>query len=149
LLIPGPASGVTPDTYQTRLSSGEYRHEWTWIAESSADDLPLAVAIWWGIDRSEGLPSSLDALLVRDSLEPADRARVASALLAEAQKFHARAGADGPAAFHVFLPPDWRSSPDATAALDWRAEATRDIGLTETLERLHFEFAAQIESVIP
>jgi RimJ/RimL family protein N-acetyltransferase len=149
LLVPDPASSVTPDTYLRRLNdTGEYRLEWTWIAEG-ADGQPLAVAIWWAIDRQQRLPGSLDALVVPESVGTAERVAIGAALLGVAQEHYAREGADTPAAFHFFLPADWRKRPDAVAARAWREQAASQAGLTETLERLHFEWTAQSGPIAP
>jgi RimJ/RimL family protein N-acetyltransferase len=149
LLVPDPASSLTPEIYLRRLKdTGEYRLEWTWIAEGAGGQ-PLAAAIWWAIDRQQRLPGSLDALVVRESAGTAERAAMGAALLGAAHEHYARQGADTPAAFHMFLPADWRKRPDAVAARAWREQAASQAGLTQTLERLHFEWRAQSGPIAP
>jgi RimJ/RimL family protein N-acetyltransferase len=141
LLVPDPVTGLTPDTYRLRVRTGEYRPEWTWIAEDQdgAGGAPLAVAAWWGRPGAS-YPASLDCLCARDSLSPAERTGVAVGLLTAAHDAYARAGAADPPDYHIFLPGDWRDRPGAVAALAWREEAARQAGLVQTLERLRYEW---------
>ena len=142
LLVEDPASYVTADRYTMRIGSGEHRPEWTWIAEESAGGRVLAVAVWWGVPK-ESLPASLDGLFVAGTLSFADRVSIASGLLGAAHEAYAKAGVTETPAYHVFLPPGWRDEPDAVAAFAWREQAARQADLTETLERLSYEWATR------
>jgi RimJ/RimL family protein N-acetyltransferase len=157
LMVADPASVLTPRTYRFRSRNREYRPAWTWLAEEStagdrrdqADQAdpreprepPLAAAVWWG-DPRESRPAALDGLWVREPVPERDRAGLAARLLDAAHGAYARAGAEEPPAYHIFLTGDWRDRPDAVAALAWREEAARRAGLTTRLERLRFEWTA-------
>jgi RimJ/RimL family protein N-acetyltransferase len=70
LIVPDPASVLTPATFTSRLGNREYRPEWTWIAEAStpgAAGPPLAAGVWWG-DPRDSRPSALDGLFVPEPL---------------------------------------------------------------------------------
>jgi hypothetical protein len=132
---------MTADTYQAKSASREYRPEWTWLAEDSADGALLAVAVWWASPQGSG-PSALDGVFVHESVRPADRISIAAGLLAAAHSAYARAGAARPPDYHVILPGDWRERPGAVTALAWRQEAARRAGLTASVERLRYEWTA-------
>jgi RimJ/RimL family protein N-acetyltransferase len=140
LLVPDPACAVTPGLFEIRISSREYRPEWTWIAEESAGGALLAAAFWWARPQ-ESQPAALDGMFVHASVgSPADRTKVAAGLLAAAHRAYAKAGGARPPDCHIFLPGDWRDRPDALAALAWRREAARRAGLSASLERLCYEW---------
>ena len=135
LLASDPTGMLTADQYKIRSGNREYRPEWTWVAEEGGGGPPAAVAIWWGDPRASR-PASLDGLFVR---EPAGSADLAAGLLAAAHEAYA----DQPPDFHIFLPGDWQDRPDTVAALAWREEAARRVGLTARLERLRYEWTPQ------
>lgn len=161
LVVPDPASRLTAGVFRRRLTTGEYRPEWTWLAETGpAEDDVQAAAIWWGdsalprayppgrpapagVPAAPGWragPNGLDALVARAGLPRDRRVAAAAGLLAAAHR------AFDPSrtipAFHLTLPADWRERRDVIAALSWRWEAAAAAGLTEELERLRFEWAA-------
>jgi GNAT superfamily N-acetyltransferase len=144
LLVADPASPLTARHFQVRFDSGEYRQEWSWIAEEPGEP-PAAAAIWWGTPR-DVLPAALDGLFaaVRAGSAPEihadENARLAARLLAAAHEAYAAAGLTKPPDFHMFLPPDWRDRPEVMSATNWRLDAARRAGLTELLERLRFEW---------
>jgi GNAT superfamily N-acetyltransferase len=142
LLVPDPASRLTPDQYKARVQSRDYRPEWTWLAFDDANDHPVAVALWWGDPRGS-LPGALDAVYVRESVSIPGRVSLVTSLLRAAHEAYARAGSEHPPPYHVFLAADWRSRPDAVAALSWREEAARLAGLTASLARLSYEWTAE------
>jgi RimJ/RimL family protein N-acetyltransferase len=149
--------------YQARSAHGEYRLEWTWIAEQpsskgsnrsngtnvsnstvvrdsgdGSDAQLLAVGIWWG-HPGQASPETLDALFAHDDLPRQDRPVVAGELIAAAHRAFAAAGGPVPD-FHLILPSDWRGQPAVVTALTWRWEAALRAGLTQELERLRFEW---------
>jgi hypothetical protein len=63
LLVADPASPLAAEQLQIRFDSGEYRPEWSWIAETEPGEDAVALAIWWGTAR-EKLPAALDGLFV-------------------------------------------------------------------------------------
>jgi RimJ/RimL family protein N-acetyltransferase len=139
LLVPDPACTLTAEKYRARLGSAEYRVEWTWAAEESAAGPPLALGVWWGTPR-DNVPAALDGLWVRDSVPGSDRAELAAELLTTAHRTFAAAGMKELPDFHVFLPGDWNDRPEVVGALGWRRAAARQAGLTESLERLRYEW---------
>ncbi|MER0443620.1 GNAT family N-acetyltransferase [Streptomyces sp. Edi4] len=139
LIVTDPASAMTADTYTARVSRGEYRPEWTWIADDGSGRAPLALAVWWG-GPDEAQPGALDGLFVHASVPDAERAPLAARLLAAAHAAYAGAGADVAPEYHLFLPGDWRARPDSVAAVAWRQEAARRAGLGASLERLRYEW---------
>jgi GNAT superfamily N-acetyltransferase len=147
LMSPDPACALTPDDYRERLATGEYRPEWTWLAESAAADdddsngnALLAAAVWWG-HHGDAAPDALDALFAHARVPREQRAAVASPLLAAAHRAFQSVSRTIPA-FHLLLPPDWRSRRDVVTALNWRWEAALNAGLTDELERLRYEWRA-------
>ena len=138
LVVADPASPLTIATYQAGAAHGEYRPEWTWIAEEDSDGPVLAAGIWWG-HAGEATPATLDAIYTHDSVSRDDRPVVAGELIAAAHRAFAAAGGATPD-FHLFLPGDWRGRHDVVTALTWRWQAALRAGLTEELERLRFEW---------
>jgi RimJ/RimL family protein N-acetyltransferase len=153
LLVPDPASGPTATTYRIRSLSGQYRPEWTWLAEDrheehdERNDPPLAAGIWWGEPR-ESSPSALDGIWVHESVPTPDRAHLAAEVIRHAHRAYAKNADDAndrtyePPRYHIFLPGNWRDRPDAVAALEWREDAARRAGLPHRLERLRYEWTA-------
>ena len=134
LVIPDPASSMTISDYRTRTSKGEYRPEWTWIAEDSAAGSVRAAGIWWGRPE-DSAPEALDGLFTDTALAREERAAVAGALIVTAHSAFAATPA-----FHLMLPGDWRSHRDVVSAVTWRWDAALRAGLTNELERLRFEW---------
>ncbi|MFJ8692654.1 GNAT family N-acetyltransferase [Streptomyces roseolilacinus] len=129
------------DTFRHGLAKGEYRPEWTWVAEEGEE--LRAVALWWGTPH-DTRPSVLDTLHVQRSVGPGEpRTALAAGLLATAHAAFAARGPDTPPEYHVLLPADWRERPEAVADLAWRQEASRRAGLTVPLERLRYEWTAE------
>jgi len=138
LIVPDPASAMTFDGYRARTARGEYRAEWTWIAENSDAGPVLAAGIWWG--RTDGpAPDALDGLFANESLSRDARPAVAGALIEAAHQAFVLAGGAVPA-FHLMLPSDWRGRREVLTAVQWRWEAALIAGLTDELERLSFEW---------
>src|SRR5712664_1211174 len=84
LLTGDSASALTADQFRRRLQNGEYRAEWTWIAEEAGEEdtsnPPVAVAIWEGRPQ-DSLPLALDGLVAAAHEGSADRIMLAAALL--------------------------------------------------------------------
>ena len=140
LIVPDPASPLTAEAYRRRLGNGEYRPERTWLAESSGE--VQAAAIWWGRP-DDPAPDVLDAVLASPGLASAglprdQRALVLAELLVQAHAAFRRDFSRTAPAYHLFLPPDWRSRREVTGALSWRWQAALAAGLTGELERLRF-----------
>jgi RimJ/RimL family protein N-acetyltransferase len=144
LLVADPACPLNARHFQIRFDNGEYRPEWSWIAEEPGAP-PAAAAIWWGTPR-DVLPAALDGLFAgvlagsAPEIHADENVRLAAPLLAAAHEAYAAAGLTKPPDFHMFLPPDWRDRPDVMSAANWRLDAARRAGLTDQLERLRFEW---------
>ena len=127
-----PVWWLRADRYRAELATGQYRPEWTWVAEE--DGQLLARAIWWG-QAGSTRPLALDCLLVADSVT--DRAGLAAGLLTAA---HDALGAR-PSYNIMELPGGWRGDPSVAAAVGWRQDAAYRAELTVATERLQFEWA--------
>jgi RimJ/RimL family protein N-acetyltransferase len=136
LVVPDLASPMTVADYRARTGRGEYRADWTWIAQASDTGPVLAAGIWWGRPGEPG-PDSLDGLFTHGSLTREERPGVAGALLSAAHQAFALAGGPVPD-FHLMLPSDWRGRRDVLTAVMWRWEAALIAGLSDELERLRF-----------
>ncbi|MFI5801599.1 GNAT family N-acetyltransferase [Streptomyces sp. NPDC051561] len=142
LVVADPASTMRADMYLSKLADGQYRREWTWIAENPADGdgAPLAVAVWWG-PLTETTPGALDAVYVDGARVPeGERVALAAELLTAAHAAFKEAGAAEAPEFHIFLPGDFRERPEVVEALAWRQEAARAAGLVGFVERLRYEW---------
>jgi GNAT superfamily N-acetyltransferase len=130
--VPEPVGWHTPERFRRDLAEHRMRPEWCWLAECAGRI--VGRALWWGLPDSER-PLALECLHVDASVP--HRVDVAAALLAAGQ---AALLGSGTAAFTVVLAADWHNDPAAVAAVEWRREAVRRIGLTDELERLRFEW---------
>jgi RimJ/RimL family protein N-acetyltransferase len=139
LIVPDPASPLTAEDYHSRLGTGEYRPDRTWVAEG--DGGIQALAVWWGRP-GDPAPDALDALFTSGAIPGDQRVAVAGGLLAAAHDAFSRSFSRTTPAFHLILPPDWRSRRDVIPALSWRWQAALRAGLTVELERLSFEWRA-------
>ncbi|WP_035799592.1 GNAT family N-acetyltransferase [Kitasatospora mediocidica] len=139
-----PVAWISADRYREESAAGQFRPEWTWIAQE--DGRVLARALWWG--RSDSVhPLALDCLSVHESV--ADPASLAAELLAAGHRAFTELGATELPKYTVMLPsggPDVSDDAAAkalAAAVGWRAEAAGRAGLSERLERLRFEWTPQ------
>ncbi|MFG6403102.1 GNAT family N-acetyltransferase [Microbacterium sp. P04] len=125
-----PVAWVAPAQLREEMATGNYRPEWSWIAER--DGRMIGRALWWGREDA-GRPATLDCLWVAD---PADHPEEVGAALV-------RAGLEsfgpGPALeFKVDVDVDWPSDPAAVHAVRWRERAARAGGFRLTTERVSF-----------
>ena len=141
LIVTDAAGGMAADTYTARLSAGEYRPDWTWIAEDAAGGTPLALAVWWG-DPDEDLPGALDGVFVRDSrpgpapnappwqpgCSPPRTRPTPGPVRAQ------RRSTTSPS------PVTGATGPTRSRPCRWRQEAARRAGLTVLVERLRYEW---------
>jgi ribosomal protein S18 acetylase RimI-like enzyme len=126
-----PVWWLGAERYRAEWATGQYRPEWTWVAED--DGHLLARAIWWGQADSTH-PLALDCLLVADSVT--DRTGLAAGLLDAAH----HALGTRPAYNIMELPGGWREDPVVAAAVRWRQDAAGRAGLTMATERLQYEW---------
>ncbi|RZQ64313.1 GNAT family N-acetyltransferase [Amycolatopsis suaedae] len=103
---------------------GEYRPEWTWVAQRG--DEVLARAAWWG-GPDDPEPAALDWF------DFGDRPDLGAGLLREAP---------WRVEYQLALPPDWRERPDVRAARDARVEAAERAGMRLLVERLRYHWTA-------
>ncbi|MEV1010222.1 GNAT family N-acetyltransferase [Streptomyces sp. NPDC049881] len=107
------------DTYATLAEGGEYRPEWTWVAERDGKVVARA-AFWAGPDDTE--PKVLDWF---DFTDPA----AGTELLR-------RAPLRGD--FNLLLPPGWRDDPRVRAEGQARIDAATAAGYTFMVERYRY-----------
>ncbi|GAA2801099.1 GNAT family N-acetyltransferase [Crossiella cryophila] len=130
-----PFDWATAVQYDERRTAGQYRPQWTWLAEDG--DRVLARAMWWGFGDGEH-PLALDYLYVHHSV--ADPATLVGDLLNAAHETFLAEGAPELPAYHLKLPLNWRADPASVAAVDWRRTAAARAGLSEDNERLRYEW---------
>jgi len=133
--ITEPISWIPPDRYRAELADGQYRPEWTWIAEDSGQI--LARALWWGLP-SSAHPHALDCVYVHDSVS--DRIGLAASLLAAGHDAFRAQGALRLPQYDLNLPNGWRGAPAVSVAVGWRLAAAARAGLPDQLERLRYRW---------
>jgi GNAT superfamily N-acetyltransferase len=131
----GPPGSVPADRYRARLAAGNYRPEWTWIAEEAGQ--VRARACWWGPADGDH-PLALDGVDVHESVP--GRAALAARLLAAGHAAFRARGTPRPPRFEILLPNGWRADPAVARSLGWRRRAAILAGLTDELERLRYEW---------
>ncbi|WP_179274075.1 GNAT family N-acetyltransferase [Rhodococcus sp. 06-221-2] len=125
-----PVEWVDSTRLHEDMASGNYRFEWTWLAERAGR--PVGRAVWWG--RSDATsPVTLDCLSVAPDEERPDD--VGAALVGAA-----RAAFDHSIAleFNVDVPVGNSMDDSLPRALAWRASAAYGGGFTRTTERVSF-----------
>lgn len=121
-----PVSWTRPETYRGESATQHHRPEWSFLA--LRDGRPVGRALWWGLADASA-PSTLDDLLV----DPAEQDRVAVAVgLLRAGE----ATLGQLPEWIVDVAVDWHEDPAAVAAVAWRAEAARAVGLDRATERV-------------
>ena len=125
-----PVAWVDGPRFTDELATGNYRPEWSWIAEQ--DGRLVGRALWWGPTDADA-PATLDCLTVSpDSSSPAE---VGAALVqAGLAAFPDRAGLE----FNVDVREGWEADPAVVEAVDWRHEAAHRGGFSRTTERVSF-----------
>jgi len=125
-----PVARIGADRLTAEFATGNYRPEWSWVAEQAGR--PVGRALWWGRSDADR-PATLDCLTT--SARGSEAVAIGTALV--------RAGLDAfgdgaPLEFNVDLSPDWTSDPAAVAAARWRHEAAHLGGFSRTTERISF-----------
>ena len=125
-----PVAWVGARRFTDELSTGNYRPEWSWIAEQ--DGRMVGRALWWGPTEADA-PVPLDCLTISpDVSSPTD---VGAALIrAGLSAFPDRADLE----FNVDVPTGWEADPAAVEAVTWRHAAAHRGGLSRTTERVSF-----------
>ncbi|GAB2906830.1 GNAT family N-acetyltransferase [Streptomyces mayteni] len=114
VLLPPPSNG-----YDTVAAGGEYRPDWTWVAERGGKVVARA-AFWGGPDDTE--PVALDWFDFTD--------RAAAVQLLRMVPLRAE--------YELILPPGWREHPPARAAGGARIGAATDAGYQPLVERFRY-----------
>jgi ribosomal protein S18 acetylase RimI-like enzyme len=131
-----PASGVGARALS--FEKLDYRPEWVWVALRG--DEVVARAGFWGPPGSRH-PFSLDWF---DPGSGPDRIEVGAELLRAAYAALVTPGYTAPSGarpdYHLFLPSDWRESPDAFADASDRIAAAEKAGLRQSVERLNLRW---------
>lgn len=129
-----PVAWVERQALTDELATGNYRPEWSWIAEE--DGRPVGRALWWGKAGAD-TPSTLDCLAVSPGIfAPED---VGTALVrAGLDTFSSRSDLE----FNVDVAVSWASDPAAVEAVRWRHEASHRGGFARTTERISFARSA-------
>jgi GNAT superfamily N-acetyltransferase len=127
--------------YVEFLDNGQYRREFTWVAEDG-DGRIAAVAVWWSVPGANR-PIALDGLFADPGI--ADPVPLWTELIQQVTR--AAPAGEEPPSYHIFLPPGWRDDTEIQAALQPRLAAAAAAGMTEVLERLRFEWLA--ETAVP
>ncbi|WP_460403280.1 GNAT family N-acetyltransferase [Actinophytocola sediminis] len=109
--------------YNELAALGQYRPEWTWVAQR--DGRTLARAAWWGAP-SDTTPKALDWLdFTPDGQDAAVEILRAANLDAE---------------YALILPPRWRADPAVKAAGDARIAVAERAGMRRFVERLRYRW---------
>lgn len=127
--------GMTDEAITREFNAARMRAEWTWVATDDSDKV-VGRAVWWG--RDDTAPLALDVLDAAGPIE--SRANVATALLRAGHEALIAQGWSAPLPHTIRLPVNWRDDPQCVAAVAWRQQAAHDSGLTQSNERLQFEW---------
>jgi RimJ/RimL family protein N-acetyltransferase len=123
---------ATPAGYRDQLAAGSYRDAWTWVVEASG--AIRALALWWG-PADHDHPYSLDGLYHAGDGDPVPDWTALIRVALERRP----PGVDPPE-YHVFLDVDWSDDPQTVIDLRRRSQAAAAAGLTETTDRLRYEW---------
>ncbi|WP_144766140.1 N-acetyltransferase [Curtobacterium sp. 9128] len=123
-----PVAWIDAGRLTDELATGNYRPDWSWIAER--DGRPIGRALWWG-SADATRPVTLDCLTT--TARGSEAEAVGTALVrAGLQAF----GAGTPLEYNVDVAPTWRDDPATVEAVRWRHEAARRGGFARTTERV-------------
>lgn len=125
-----PVAWIDADRLTEELGTGNYRPEWSWIAEQAGQ--PVGRALWWGRTGAER-PATLDCLTTT-ARGPAAAEIGAALVRAGLDAF----GAGTPLEYNVDVAPIWTGDPAAVEAVRWRHDAAHLGGFTRTTERISF-----------
>ena len=125
-----PVAWVDQSRFREELATGNYRFEWSWIAERAGQ--PVGRALWWGSATAER-PTTLDCLLVKGTEDPPED--VAAALIREGLMCFGEGSA---LEFNVDVNAAWAQDAASVKAVEWRERAAHAGGLTHTAERVSF-----------
>jgi hypothetical protein len=121
---PPPFGWVDESRVRRGLDSGNYRYDWTWIAE--LDGRILARAVWWGAaDATQ--PTALHCLLVERSIPHPEL--WGAALLRSAHAAFRERGVTALPGYAVEAREDWRADSASATAIAWRQDAARAAGI--------------------
>ncbi|TDC06754.1 GNAT family N-acetyltransferase [Streptomyces sp. 8K308] len=118
-LVGRPLLDPPHNVYDTVAAGGEYRPEWTWVAERAGTVVARA-AFWGGPDDEE--PVALDWFDFTD--------RAAGVELLRSVPLRAD--------YELILPPGWREDPPARSAAGARLAAATDAGYRPLVERYRY-----------
>ena len=113
-------------TFATTEAGGEYRPEWSWIAQRAGR--VVARAAWWG-KSDDAEPMALDYL------DFADGEQAAAVELLRRAPLHAE--------YDLLLPPDWREQPAVRTAAEARIAVAEAAGLRKLVERYRYTWTAE------
>lgn len=133
-----PVAGLSVERYRSDLAARRCRPEWSWVAEQ--DGRVVARALWWGLPDSPA-PLALECLQVEASAP--DRVDLAVGLLHTGLAELTGRGLVGAPPYTLVLTGGWHSDSAIAAAVAWRREAVRQLGFTQELERLRYEWTPQ------
>ena len=131
---------IDAQIYERYAVSGSYRANQIWLAEDDGGRI-VASAVWWRATDGQH-PGILDCLYVDSSVE--DRVTLGAALLEAGHAAILSNGAQNLPEYHLFLKPGWRGDSATRAEVEWRRAAAHSAGLTNELERLRYEWTAEI-----
>ncbi|MGW1088380.1 GNAT family N-acetyltransferase [Streptomyces sp. NPDC002596] len=113
-------------SYATVREGGEYRPEWTWIAER--DGVVVARAAWWS-GPADTAPVTLNWFDFADGEDEAG-----TELLRQSPLY---------AEYELILPAGWRGRPDVAAAAEARIAAARAAGMKPLVERYRYQWTPE------
>lgn len=129
-----PVASVDRTRFREEMASGNYRYEWTWIAERAGR--PVGRAVWWGRPGATS-PVTLDCLSVLPAeKQPAD---VGAALIRTSRAAFVHTAA---LEFNVDVAVSNSRDASLSSALAWRESAAQRGGFTRTTERVSFARSA-------
>lgn len=133
LLADQSVNNPTVERFDELTATKAYRPEWTWVAEQGGTI--VGMSLWWGFPEGDR-PLALDGLYA--DLSITDPVPLWTDLITPV--FRTVGPRDEQPQYHIFLSSGWRSDPAVVEALTPRLAAAAAAGLSETLERLRYEW---------